>query len=209
MKEKGESTKADTATQADGSGRPGLLARLIQKGMRWYDYLVDGVWNETRKSAKVDFVKTVSLSVRSFLNSDLQMRAGYLTYQTILAIVPVLALLFAIGRGFGFQNLLETQLFESFPGQHEALEKAFSFVDSYLAQSSEGVFVGVGLLFLFPVVDPYLADKQRGNEFQQHLGCKAGEELVAKTHRLHRHLAGAPCADDLQQRHHGVYEHHA
>lgn len=148
MKEKGESTKADTATQADGSGRPGLLARLIQKGMRWYDYLVDGVWNETRKSAKVNFVKTVSLSVRSFLNSDLQMRAGYLTYQTILAIVPVLALLFAIGRGFGFQNLLEIQLFESFPGQHEALEKAFSFVDSYLAQSSEGVFVGVGLLFL-------------------------------------------------------------
>ena len=62
--------------------------------------------------------------------------------------MPALALLFAIGRGFGFQNLLQTQLFSSFPAQAEALKTAFTFVDSYLAQSSEGIFVGIGIVFL-------------------------------------------------------------
>lgn len=132
----------------DTPKKGGFVMRLVDRVVGWYDYLVDGVWNETRRSAGVDLIKTLSLSVRSFLNSDLQMRAGYLTYQTLLAIVPALALVFAIGRGFGFQNLLQTQLFDSFPGQHKALETAFKFVDSYLAQSSEGVFVGVGILFL-------------------------------------------------------------
>lgn len=132
--------------------------RIIGKGswiyvikdslIRWYAYVTDGVWSDTRRSFKVDFIKTCNLSVRSFLNADLQMRAGYLTYRTLLAIVPVLALLFAICRGFGFQNILQTQLFHNFPAQREALSQAFTFVDSYLAQSSRGVFVGVGVLFL-------------------------------------------------------------
>ena len=40
------------------------------------------------------------------------------------------------------------QLFNSFPAQQQALSQAFGFVDSYLAQSSEGLFVGIGVLFL-------------------------------------------------------------
>ena len=130
------------------SGNNGFFARLISRGRNLYGYITDGVWNDTSNSWKVNVLKTANLSVRSFLNADLQMRAGYLTYQTLLAIVPALALVFAIGRGFGFQNILQSQLFNSFPAQREALSKAFGFVDSYLAQSSEGLFLGVGILFL-------------------------------------------------------------
>ena len=126
----------------------GLIGRLWARCLSLYTYVTEGVWNDTRRTAWVNFVKTVNLSVRSFLNGELQVRAAALTYQTILALVPMLALVFAIGRGFGFQNLLETQLFNNFPVQREALSTVFSFVDSYLAQSSEGIFVGVGILFL-------------------------------------------------------------
>ena len=146
-KSKNESRTPETGAKGDGI-RISFLSRMIAKGMRWYRYMIDGVWSDTRRSFKVDVVKTLNLSVRSFFNSDLQMRAGYLTYQTLLAIVPALALVFAIGRGFGFQNILQSQLFNSFPAQKEALSKAFTFVDSYLAQSSEGIFVGIGIVFL-------------------------------------------------------------
>lgn len=132
----------------DKSGQKGFLARAMSRVRDLYGYVTDGVWNDTSNSLKVNVIKTVNLSVRSFLNADLQMRAGYLTYQTLLAIVPALALVFAIGRGFGFQNILQSQLFSSFPAQREALSRAFTFVDSYLAQSSEGLFLGVGILFL-------------------------------------------------------------
>ncbi len=124
------------------------FARIRELVMRNYRYVAGEVWSDTSGRWSVNVIKTLNLSVRSFLNSDLQNRAAALTYQTILALVPSLALLFAIGRGFGFQNLLETQLFHSFPAQKEALTQAFGFVDSYLSQSSEGLFVGVGIVFL-------------------------------------------------------------
>jgi len=122
--------------------------RIVTKAMQFYSYVTEGVWNDTRRTFWVDLVKTLNLSVRSFLNGEMQIHAAALTFQTILAIVPALALVFAIGRGFGFQNLLQTQLFNNFPAQREALSTVVSFVDSYLAQSSEGLFVGVGILFL-------------------------------------------------------------
>lgn len=112
------------------------------------NYCYTGVWREQRNNWKVNTVKTISLTVRSFLDSDLQTQACAMTYRTLLAIVPALAMIFAIGRGFGFQNLLTDQLYKLFPSQHTALEAAMKFVDSYLAQASEGVFVGVGIVFL-------------------------------------------------------------
>jgi membrane protein len=126
----------------------GLIKRLVALGKKWYLYAAAGVWSDTRRNWGVNLMKTANLSVRSFLNSNLQIKASALTYQTMLAIVPALALMFAICRGFGFSNLLKTQLFSYFPAQQEALGTAFQFVDSYLAQSSEGVFVGIGIVFL-------------------------------------------------------------
>ncbi len=114
---------------------------------RW-DYCTDGVWLDSRRSWKVSVVKTLNLAVRSFMDSGLQVRAASLTYNTVLAIVPVLAMLFAIGRGFGFQNLLQKQLYDAFPSQHAMVSASLKFVDGYLAQASEGLFVGVGMVFL-------------------------------------------------------------
>ena len=126
----------------------GFFKRLVDKVMKSYDYIMGGVWSDTRGSWKVNIMKTLSLTVKSFFNADLQTRAAALTYQTVLTIVPALALLFAIGRGFGFQNLLKSQLFSYMPAQRSAWEQALEFVDSYLAQASEGLFVGIGIPFL-------------------------------------------------------------
>lgn len=90
----------------------------------------------------------MNLSVRSFTNADVQTQACAMTYRMLLALVPALALFFAIGRGFGLQNVIQQELFDYFPNQHQAIDTGLRFVDSYLNNSSEGVFVGVGLVFL-------------------------------------------------------------
>lgn len=132
--------------------KPGKFALKIErwknKALDFWSYCSEGVWQDKRNTLKVNTVKTLNLTVRSFMSTDLQSSACALTYRTLLAIVPALALLFAIGRGFGFQDMLQNQLYQTFPSQHRALEMAFSFVDSCLAQASEGIFVGVGIIFL-------------------------------------------------------------
>lgn len=139
----------DQATQHTPDKENGSrIARWISKCKRIYNYSTAGVWSDTRHDWRINLIKTINLSVRSFLNGELQNRASALTYQTLLAVVPFLALIFAICRGFGFQNLLEEELLTAFPAQSEGITMALKFVDSYLSQSSEGIFVGVGIGFL-------------------------------------------------------------
>ena len=57
-------------------------------------------------------------------------------------------MLFAICKGFGFQHIIQSQLFDYFPAQRNALEYMLGFVDQYLDQMKGGVFVGIGLCFL-------------------------------------------------------------
>lgn len=121
---------------------------LWERVKRNFTYCINGVWEDTRSLWSIRTVKIINLSIRSFLDRDLQMRSASLTYYTVLAIVPALAMLFAIGRGFGFQNLLQTELFRYFPAQRQALESALTYVDNYLAQASQGIFIGIGLIFL-------------------------------------------------------------
>ncbi len=116
------------------------------KGMA--DYCISGVWNDHRQTTRVRIIRTVNLSVNSFLDRDLQNRSMSLTYSTVLAIVPAIALLVAIGRGFGLQDYLQKELYNIFPSQHTAISTALKFVDSYLTEASQGIFVGIGILFL-------------------------------------------------------------
>ena len=80
------------------------LWQRINRNLR---YCISGVWNDTRNLWSVKALKVINLSVRSFMDRDLQTQACALTYRTVLAIVPALALLFAIARGFGFNKYIE------------------------------------------------------------------------------------------------------
>lgn len=151
---------------------------LWLRGLAWWNYCYTDVWSDTRNTWKVNIVKTLNLSVRSFFNADLQNRASSLTYNTLLAIVPAMALLFAIGRGFGFQNLLQNQLFDYFPAQYKAIEAALSFVDSYLAQASEGIFVGVGIVLLLWTLISLLSNVE--DAFNVIWDAKGGRTLARK-----------------------------
>ncbi len=149
-----------------------------RKALRLWEYASVGVWHDRRNSLFVRAVKTVNLTVKSFLSTDLQSTACALTYRLILALVPALALIFAIGRGFGFQNLLKSQLFNYFPSQRKALETGIKFVDSYLAQASEGLFVGVGIVVLLWTLISLVSAVE--DAFNQIWGVKHGRTLWRK-----------------------------
>ncbi|MDE5888187.1 MAG: YihY/virulence factor BrkB family protein [Muribaculaceae bacterium] len=136
-------TKSDNKKE-----KPSFMTRCIDKVQYLINYFWTGIWKQPNDTAKVRVLKVINLSIRSFLDRDLQTRSMSLTYSTVLAIVPVFALLFAIGRGFGLQDVLENQLYQSFPAQKQVISLALRFVDSYLKEASQGVFVGIGILFL-------------------------------------------------------------
>lgn len=124
------------------------IDKLRRQTLKWWAYCTVEVWRDTRSLWWVKAIKVVNLSCRSFLDRDLQSHSCALTYRSILALVPALALVLAIGRGFGLQEVICNELITQIPSQATALEAAFGYVDGYLDQASGGIFVGVGVVFL-------------------------------------------------------------
>lgn len=128
---------------------------LLTRTIRFVTY---DIWRITEnevsglKELYINIIKTIILAVRGFQNENLQTKASALTYSTLLAIVPLLAVLLGIAKGFGFQGTVRQELIDYFPGHELELQKAFEFVESYLAQAQGGVIIGVGLILLFYTV---------------------------------------------------------
>ena len=121
-------------------------------------FLLDEIWRVTddevskKRGMIYNALKIVTLSIKEFAERRIVNMASALTYSTLLAIIPILAILFAIARGFGFANLLEDQFRVSLQGQALTAETILSFIDSYLSHAQSGIFIGVGLIMLFYTV---------------------------------------------------------
>lgn len=154
------------------------MSRLADKSRRIYDYVTTGIWSDPRRNWKLSLLRTANLSVNSFFNRDIQTQACAMTFRTMLAVVPALALLLAIGRGFGFSQFLKDELHALFPAQRVAIDYAVNFVDSYLNQASEGIFVGVGIVFLLWTLISLLANVE--DTFNLIWGQKTGRSWWRK-----------------------------
>ncbi len=100
------------------------------------------------RRAIANTVKVVVIAVRTFLDDKVMTRAAALTYSTLFAIVPILALIFAVARGFGFENIVTGLLKNGIIGENESLNSVMQFIDGYMQYVSSGAFIGIGLLFL-------------------------------------------------------------
>ena len=127
----------------------------IQKVVEFFN---TGIWRITAKDVPpvkfllVQVVKTLMIAVRFFLTKRVMQKASALTYSTLLAIVPILAVVFAIARGFGFSKYIEMWFREALTAQPQAAEIIIGFVNSYLVHTQSGVFLGIGLLFMLYTV---------------------------------------------------------
>ena len=95
---------------------------------------------------------TIYTFIRAFVMDINQKRviatASNLTYSTLLAFVPILAVFFAVARGFGYSVYIETWFRDQLSSQPDAAETLIGFVNSYLVHTKKGMFLGIGLIFM-------------------------------------------------------------
>ncbi|MFA5462587.1 MAG: YihY/virulence factor BrkB family protein [Dysgonamonadaceae bacterium] len=119
------------------------------------DFLTYGIWRldsnllSGKRNIFYNGLKALIMTIRGSMELQLNVRAASLTYRTLLSIVPALAVLFAVSRGFGLQNIIQSQLFTYFPGQRDMLARAIDFIDNSLQHAKGGVFAGIGVIILF------------------------------------------------------------
>lgn len=101
-----------------------------------------------RKSFLIKQLRIFILAFRGFKEDVLHLRASALTYYTLLAIVPVVAMAFGIAKGFGLEAFVERQLREVFVGREEVFAWIMEFANSMLQTTQGGIVAGVGLVIL-------------------------------------------------------------
>ena len=104
------------------------------------------------KFLMLEILKKLILAVRFFTAKRAMQKASALTYSTLLAIVPITAVVFAIARGFGYSKYIEVWFRGAFESQPQVAEVIIGFVNSYLVHTKSGVFLGIGLIFMLYTV---------------------------------------------------------
>ena len=93
-------------------------------------------------------LQTIILVARGFKDKALNVRANSLSFSLLFAFVPLIAGVFAIARGFGFEELLRERLSSSFLAEANIVPVIIEWVDRYLETTRDGLFLGIGLIVL-------------------------------------------------------------
>jgi len=131
------------------------LADFIKQA---YHFIAHDVWriteNELSRSKRIPYklVKVIIIAVRGLTRDKLVVRASALSYSIMFAIVPLIALFIAVGKGFGVEYVIKQWLEEALIAQKELIPFIMDFVERYLETAQGGVFIGIGIVILLTSV---------------------------------------------------------
>jgi len=116
---------------------------------RAQDYFNRSLWQEAPSDAGRlwrEFLQITILSCRGLIKNRSWLQAASLAYATILALIPLMALLFAILKSLGIQRILATHIMDRLaPGSHDFAVQVFKYIEDTQV-TSLGVFGIVWLI---------------------------------------------------------------
>jgi membrane protein len=98
-----------------------------------------------RKAFWIRQLKVILITVREFNNGKVSLQASSLSFYLLMSIVPIVAIVFAVSSGFGIEYYLREWLTETFPDQHEVVNRLLQFAESALKNARGSWITGVGI----------------------------------------------------------------
>ena len=126
-----------------------MLKRVIH-------FLTDGVFQLHSEEVENRFLrwalrqyKLLYYTARGVIEHDTLMRSASLTFYTLMSIVPLAALIFAVMKGFGMAENLTRELHEALPQFPEFINYVVGFANNALARTRGGLLATFSVLALF------------------------------------------------------------
>lgn len=170
---KGDSAKSPIPFPSRSEGAQGVIR-----------FFTKDVWRVRSKdlprsrSILLRSIRVVILSIRGIMQDKAPLRASALTFYSLLSVVPVVAMIFGIAKGFGFEKTLERMLMRSLEGQEQIVERVLAFSHALLESVRGGVVAGIGLLILFYTIIKILSNIE--SAFNDIWGIKRSRSLGRK-----------------------------
>ncbi|HVN95318.1 MAG TPA: YhjD/YihY/BrkB family envelope integrity protein [Syntrophorhabdaceae bacterium] len=116
-----------------------------------------GIWEMSLKDRPavtmyaIRCVRVVMLAIRTYMKHDCSRIATVLTYYSLLNVVPLVAVVFAMAKGFGLKKVVVKQIADMADKAHwqaNVTDQIIGFADSVLNQAKGGIIAGVGVVLL-------------------------------------------------------------
>lgn len=133
---------------------------------------------DKRQGFLIRQLRIFSLAVQGFNQDKCLTKATALTFYTLFSIVPILALAFAISKGFGLEKDLQIQILKEYPQYNDILTNAFVYANSMLSNAKGGIIAGFGIVLLLWSVLKLLVNME--TSFNEIWEIKKGRSWVRK-----------------------------
>jgi membrane protein len=101
------------------------------------------------KTFLVKQMRIIVLAARGFSNDKVQLRASALTFYSMLSIIPIAAIAFAIAKGFGLDQNLSLLITDKFQTNQALMKEILKIAQNALEETKGGYIAGVGVIILF------------------------------------------------------------
>jgi membrane protein len=148
------------------------------------EFLSRDIWRIRQKDLPppklflIRLLRILILSIRGIMQDRGALRASALTFYSMFAVVPVVAMVFGIAKGFGFEKGLEKNILKALEGQEEIALRIIGFAHALLENVKGGLVAGIGLLILFYTIIMILSHIE--SAFNDIWGIKKGRSLGRK-----------------------------
>ncbi len=93
-------------------------------------------------------VRVLILAVKEYRENQCSWRASSLTYYTVMSIVPILAIVFALTRWIGIHERAQQEILDYFPEQNVVFTELFKYADNLFNQTKEKGIATFGVILL-------------------------------------------------------------
>ncbi len=128
------------------------MKEVVSKAIK---YLTEDIWRIQKFQLSrphviiINTLRILYLAIKGFIYDKCQQKASALTFYSLMSVVPLVALLYGIALGFGFDETLKVELTQKMAGQEEVLSYILDLAERYVKSTKSGIIIGVGLVILF------------------------------------------------------------
>lgn len=135
------------------------MKRIVKKTYRLKNFFKDDIWaldmeNLSKARARfVKYLKVMMITIRTFSSEKIGFQAVALSFFSTMAVVPFVAIAFAITGGFGLSENLKALMYDYFDNSQQIIDTVLEFAQNIIntAQSSTMGLVSA-MLFVWIVI---------------------------------------------------------
>ena len=129
---------------------------FLQKAI---NYLKTGTWLQSDHIESkwlrwlINEAKVIIIAVNNYSRHQIAVRSAALTFYTLMSLVPIVAMIFGIAKGFGIDNKVISYIGQELNAYKELFDQISIFANAFLENSKVGIFAGVSVfVFIWAVI---------------------------------------------------------